>query len=253
MASNGAAPANALPATVARVEFLGAFCLVGIALDGAGVPALVANVSRQVVDAARLMPGQAVTVSLPPDRVARARLTRRRNAIGDVRRGASTPSVAGGPAAPALARPARAVAAARLLPRAGRLPAGAAGDDPRQERAGQGRRVRRARAVPRVLRDTGAAQLDLEHAVGRDGGDGDHRAARVRLRVRAHALVHAGQGRVPRDRADADPRAEPDGGDLVHPVVRQPGGAEVAARRGVGLRPARHHPELGRTRRSRTR
>ena len=76
----------------------------------------------------------------------------------------------------------------------------------------------------RVLRDTRAAQLDLEHAVGRVGGDGDHGAARVLLRVRAHALVHAGQDRVPRHRADADPRAVAHVGDLVHPVVRQPGG-----------------------------
>jgi hypothetical protein len=40
--------------------------MVGIALDAAGVPALVANVPRQQVDADRLAPGSAVRVSLPP-------------------------------------------------------------------------------------------------------------------------------------------------------------------------------------------
>ena len=57
---------NSFPATVARIEFLGAFCMVGIALDAAGAPPLVANVSRQVVDATNLALGQPVTVSLPP-------------------------------------------------------------------------------------------------------------------------------------------------------------------------------------------
>ena len=56
----------AWPARVAKVEFLGAFCLVGIALDAADVPPLVANVPRQVADGIGLAPGQAITVSLPP-------------------------------------------------------------------------------------------------------------------------------------------------------------------------------------------
>ena len=55
---------------------------------------------------------------------------------------------------------------------------------------------------------------------------GDHDTAGVHLRLRADALVHARQGAVPRHRADADPRAVAAVGDLVHPVVRQPGGAE---------------------------
>jgi iron(III) transport system ATP-binding protein len=62
---NGHAAPDALSATVAKVEFLGAFCLVGIALDAADTPALVANVPRQQVDAGRLAPGSAITVSLP--------------------------------------------------------------------------------------------------------------------------------------------------------------------------------------------
>jgi iron(III) transport system ATP-binding protein len=64
--ANGASPGNTLDAKVARIEFLGAFCMIGIALDAAGAPALVANVPRQAVDAAKLVTGQAVTVSLPP-------------------------------------------------------------------------------------------------------------------------------------------------------------------------------------------
>ncbi len=62
---NGHAAAGALAAKVAKVEFLGAFCMVGIALDAAGTPSLVANVPRQQVDAGRLEPGTAVRVSLP--------------------------------------------------------------------------------------------------------------------------------------------------------------------------------------------
>jgi iron(III) transport system ATP-binding protein len=58
---------NRLGATIAKVEFLGAFCMVGLALDAAGAPALVANVPRQDVDAGNMAAGQAVTVSLPPD------------------------------------------------------------------------------------------------------------------------------------------------------------------------------------------
>jgi iron(III) transport system ATP-binding protein len=63
---NGVAPANALPARIGKIEFLGAFCMVGIALDGAEAQTLLANVPRQAVDAAHLGSGQAVTVSLPP-------------------------------------------------------------------------------------------------------------------------------------------------------------------------------------------
>jgi iron(III) transport system ATP-binding protein len=64
--TNGAGAGNALTAKVGKIEFLGAFCMIGIALDAADVPQLVANVSRQAVDAAQLAPGQTVTVNLPP-------------------------------------------------------------------------------------------------------------------------------------------------------------------------------------------
>jgi len=66
---NGARPdgaSNALPATVTKVEFLGAFCLVGIALGVDGTPPLVANVPRQKVDAGGLDLGAAVTVTIAP-------------------------------------------------------------------------------------------------------------------------------------------------------------------------------------------
>ena len=67
--ATGAAAAgapNALPATVTKVEFLGAFCMVGIAIAAADVPALVANVPRHAVDAGGLDPGAAVTISISP-------------------------------------------------------------------------------------------------------------------------------------------------------------------------------------------
>jgi iron(III) transport system ATP-binding protein len=65
----GAVNGNRLGARIAKVEFLGAFCMVGLTLDaaGAGAPALVANVPRQDVDAGNMAAGQVVTVSLPPD------------------------------------------------------------------------------------------------------------------------------------------------------------------------------------------
>jgi len=57
---------NALPARVTKVEFLGAFCLVGLAPDVAGVPPLTANVARQAVDAGGFALGAQVSVDLPP-------------------------------------------------------------------------------------------------------------------------------------------------------------------------------------------
>jgi iron(III) transport system ATP-binding protein len=66
VSANGAINGNSFPAKVAKIEFLGAFCMVGISLDAAGAPPLVANVSRQVFDATHLTLGQPVTVSLPP-------------------------------------------------------------------------------------------------------------------------------------------------------------------------------------------
>jgi iron(III) transport system ATP-binding protein len=63
---NGSAPADAWPARIGKVEFLGAFCLVNLTLDAGECPALVANIARQVADRAGLAPGQNVTVSLPP-------------------------------------------------------------------------------------------------------------------------------------------------------------------------------------------
>jgi iron(III) transport system ATP-binding protein len=64
---NGAVPHGAFPAKVAKVEFLGAFCLIGIALDGDNMPPLTANVPRQTADAANLVAGRAIGVSLPAD------------------------------------------------------------------------------------------------------------------------------------------------------------------------------------------
>jgi iron(III) transport system ATP-binding protein len=65
---NGSRPSgvNAFAAKVTKVEFLGAFCMVGLAVDAADVPALVANVPRQAVDAGGFEPGAAVGIDLPP-------------------------------------------------------------------------------------------------------------------------------------------------------------------------------------------
>ncbi|MCC6867772.1 MAG: putative 2-aminoethylphosphonate ABC transporter ATP-binding protein [Burkholderiales bacterium] len=62
---NGTAPAHALPARVSKIEFLGAFCMVGVVLEGSEAAPLVANVSRQFADGAGLAPGHVVGVVLP--------------------------------------------------------------------------------------------------------------------------------------------------------------------------------------------
>ena len=62
---NGSRAPNTLPATVAKIEFLGAFCMVGVALDTPGLPPLVVNVPRHVVTQSQLRPGAAVSVCLP--------------------------------------------------------------------------------------------------------------------------------------------------------------------------------------------
>lgn len=62
---NGTAPAHALPARVAKIEFLGSFCMVGMVLEGSEAAPLVANVSRQFADGAQLAPGHVVGVTLP--------------------------------------------------------------------------------------------------------------------------------------------------------------------------------------------
>ncbi|HVE50376.1 MAG TPA: putative 2-aminoethylphosphonate ABC transporter ATP-binding protein [Casimicrobiaceae bacterium] len=64
--ANGASSINTLTAKVGKIEFLGASCMVAIALDAGDAPPLVANVSRQIVDAKQLATGQSLTVSLPP-------------------------------------------------------------------------------------------------------------------------------------------------------------------------------------------
>ncbi len=67
IANSGDGEVNQFSAHIAKVEFLGAFCMVGVTLDAAGAPALVANVPRHEVDAARMAAGQAVTLRLRPD------------------------------------------------------------------------------------------------------------------------------------------------------------------------------------------
>ena len=66
--ANGHDPTfNTLDAHIAKVEFLGAFCMVGVTLDAAGTLALVANVPRHDVDEGHMGAGQAVTLRMRPD------------------------------------------------------------------------------------------------------------------------------------------------------------------------------------------
>jgi iron(III) transport system ATP-binding protein len=62
---NGSAPSGSFPAHIAKIEFLGAFCMVVLTLDAADVPALMANVPRQIADGVGFAPGKAVAVSVP--------------------------------------------------------------------------------------------------------------------------------------------------------------------------------------------
>jgi iron(III) transport system ATP-binding protein len=64
--ARGEVNGNTLAARITKVEFLGAFCLVGLATEAQGMPALVANVPRHEVDGCGMAAGQSVTVSLPP-------------------------------------------------------------------------------------------------------------------------------------------------------------------------------------------
>jgi iron(III) transport system ATP-binding protein len=62
---NGSSPAGSFPARIAKIEFLGAFCMVALSVDAADVPALMANVPRQIADGVGFAPGKAVAVSVP--------------------------------------------------------------------------------------------------------------------------------------------------------------------------------------------
>ena len=58
---------NAAPGKVIKVEFLGAFCLVTVALIGAEDQPLVVNLSRHSSDEMNLAEGTALQIGLPPD------------------------------------------------------------------------------------------------------------------------------------------------------------------------------------------
>jgi iron(III) transport system ATP-binding protein len=64
---DGAANDNVAAASVHKVEFLGAFCMVTVRLAGAPEQALVVNLSRQSLDRMALAEGAPITVGLPPD------------------------------------------------------------------------------------------------------------------------------------------------------------------------------------------
>ena len=59
--------ANVASASVQKVEFLGAFCLLTVKLAGAEDHPLVVNVSRHTLDRTELREGAAVSVGLPPE------------------------------------------------------------------------------------------------------------------------------------------------------------------------------------------
>ena len=61
---------NSLQVRVADIEFLGAFCRVGLAIDGdAGKPALVADFSINVVRDLSIVEGMDLRIALPPERI----------------------------------------------------------------------------------------------------------------------------------------------------------------------------------------
>ena len=65
-AGAGQGAPNTVTARVAKVEFLGAFCVLGLAVEDGEFPALSANVPRHAVDAGGLDPGARVAITLPP-------------------------------------------------------------------------------------------------------------------------------------------------------------------------------------------
>ena len=64
-----AGQANAARAKVTKIEFLGAFCHVTVALAGAEEQSLLINVSRHSIDAMSLTEGSALHVGLPAERM----------------------------------------------------------------------------------------------------------------------------------------------------------------------------------------
>ena len=60
-------PANAVAGKVSKIEFLGAFCLVTVALAGAEDQPLVVNLSRHSSDEMNLAEGSQLRLGLPPD------------------------------------------------------------------------------------------------------------------------------------------------------------------------------------------
>ncbi len=66
-AAAAAGPANAVHAKVTKVEFLGAFCHVTVALAGAEEQPLLINISRHSIDELSLAEGSALHVGLPAE------------------------------------------------------------------------------------------------------------------------------------------------------------------------------------------
>jgi iron(III) transport system ATP-binding protein len=63
--SLAASLSNSLVARVSKIEFMGPFCLLGLAAEGSGMPPLVASVSRHAVDAGGLEPGARIAITFP--------------------------------------------------------------------------------------------------------------------------------------------------------------------------------------------
>ena len=97
----------------------------------------------------------------------------------------------------------------------------------------------------RVFRHAGSVLLGLEQPDRRADHDRDHRAARLRLRLRADPQLHPGQGPVQDDRHGADPGAFAPARHRADLSVRQPGHGDVADVRPRRLRPDRDRDGRG--------
>ena len=204
--ANGAAPGQQrCAAKIGKIEFLGAFCMVGIALDAADAPALVANVPRQASMRRSLAPGAAGDREPAAGRAARARLT-----------------IVDGHARRRAVRAARAVRSSRSVHWQDRLAQGLLVACCAASRCSCWRRWRRSwsracrtRPARSSASRSSASTSRRPRCAARSGTRCGSRSVVTAITVPlafvyAYALTRScmpGKIAVPRDRADADPRA----------------------------------------------
>ena len=217
---NGATP-NSAAAVVEKIEFLGAFSRITFRLNGIDQP-LVADLSVNDMVEFHPKPGDTLRVALPagPHPGLRRMSTARADRLGPRRRAVTrrhAPVAFTGPtASPTRCSSSPGWRSRSSSSRRWRRSSRRACED----RAGRLRRPRQLRAyfqTPALARSIWnsvwvSALVTVHHA-----------PARVHLRVRAHAQLHALEGAAAQHGAGADPRALAAGGDLVHLLVRQPG------------------------------